>query len=274
VTEPGLTTPKYQVMPNLSDDALEQLRQSIIEYGVQQPIKKDKQGNILDGFNRQAICDELGIECPSQTVTDRDGEDYTEVEKYELAIELNLARRHLSSNDKRDVVQQLLTAHPELSDRRIANMAHVDHKTVATVRGKAEAGGEIPHHETHIDAKGVQQPATKAAAPKPAIKHASRGASLRQEVSRNTDWERLRQNVSNSKTRTATPQPKAPTRAELIDTATEAIKAAALKLEALNGKRIKWADEPDLYSALGLFNNALGAISREKLTALAGLSQQ
>ena len=81
-----------------------------------------------------------------------------------------MLRRHLTREQKRDVVAALLKANPANSDRAIAKLAHLDHKTVATVRAKAETRGEIPHVVTRIDTQGRQQPAAK---PTPAISHAA-----------------------------------------------------------------------------------------------------
>jgi hypothetical protein len=67
------------------------------------------------------------------------------------------------------VIEALLKAKPERSDRATAKIALVDHKTVAAKREKLEAGGEIPHVETRTDTKGRQQPAAKTKPPqKPA----------------------------------------------------------------------------------------------------------
>jgi len=57
------------------------------------------------------------------------------------------------------LVARLLKAAPEKSDRQIAESIHVDHKTVASVRAKQEARGEIPHVETRTDTKGRRQQA-------------------------------------------------------------------------------------------------------------------
>ncbi len=54
-----------------------------------------------------------------------------------------------------------MKASPEKSNRQIAEAVRVDHKTVASVRAKKEARGEIPHVETHTDTKGRKQQAHK-----------------------------------------------------------------------------------------------------------------
>jgi hypothetical protein len=76
-------------------------------------------------------------------------------------ISANLHRRHLTREQKHDVIAALLKVNPAQSDRAVAKMAKVDHKTVAAVRTEAEAGGEIPHVANRTDTKGRQQPAKK-----------------------------------------------------------------------------------------------------------------
>jgi len=66
------------------------------------PVEKDEAGNILDGFHRARICKELGIEFP---VTLRLG--MTEDEKVEHALTMNLARRNLTREARREIVVRL-----------------------------------------------------------------------------------------------------------------------------------------------------------------------
>ena len=46
---------------------------------------------------------------------------------------LNIQRRHLTAEQKRDLIAKLLRANPERSDRATAKIAKVDNKTVAVV---------------------------------------------------------------------------------------------------------------------------------------------
>jgi hypothetical protein len=74
------------------------------------------------------------------------------------AASANAHRRHLTNEGKRDLIAKLLVAGPEKSDRQLADLAKVDHKTVATIRRDQEGRGEIPHVEKREDTKGRQQP--------------------------------------------------------------------------------------------------------------------
>lgn len=51
----------YQVMPELTPEEYNELKNDIQERGVMVPIEFDEAGNILDGYHRFKICQELGI---------------------------------------------------------------------------------------------------------------------------------------------------------------------------------------------------------------------
>src|SRR5262249_43275026 len=63
----------------------------------------------------------------------------------------NIRRRHLTAEQKRELIGKLIEAQPERSDRQIGAAVKVDHKTVATVRADKEARGEIPHVSARTD---------------------------------------------------------------------------------------------------------------------------
>jgi hypothetical protein len=76
-------------------------------------------------------------------------------------ISRNIHRRHLTAEQRRDLIAKLVQAQPEKSDRAIGKMAKADGKTVAAVRAEQEERAEIPHVEKRIDTKGRKQPAAK-----------------------------------------------------------------------------------------------------------------
>ena len=147
----------YQVMPDPSPEDYAALEASIVEHGVLVPVEYDEAGNILDGHTRVAICEALGLVDWPKLV--RKG--LSESEKRAHARELNVPRRHLTREQKAGFVADQLRDVPSLSDRAIAAMMSVDHKTVARIRRDMEDGGEIPHHDTREGRDGVKQPAAK-----------------------------------------------------------------------------------------------------------------
>ena len=144
----------YQVMPELTAEEYAELRADIAERGIMIPIEYDEQGNVLDGYHRLKICEELGIKDYPRVI--RAG--MTEAEKLAHARKLNIARRHLTSEQKRELIREQLKDTPEQSDRQIAKALGVSDKTVGSQRRELEGRAEIPHIETSIDTLGREQP--------------------------------------------------------------------------------------------------------------------
>ena len=136
----------YQVMPELTPEEYAELKADIQERGVMIPIEFDEAGNILDGYHRFKICQELGIKNYPKVI--RAG--MSESEKLTHARKLNIARRHLTSEQKRGLIREQLIETPEKSDRQIAKDLGVDNHTVATQRKELEADEEIPHVENRF----------------------------------------------------------------------------------------------------------------------------
>jgi hypothetical protein len=62
----------------------------------------------------------------------------------EHVISLNIMRRRLNSEQKRNLIAELLKDAPDRSDRDTARIIGVDGKTVGTVRHKLESTGRSP----------------------------------------------------------------------------------------------------------------------------------
>jgi len=93
---------KYQFLPELTPEEYEALKDDIRTNGVQIPVEIDENGNILDGYHRVKICNELGIDYPKNI---RSG--LSEKEKIEFAIRINLNRRHLTVEQRRGLAKKL-----------------------------------------------------------------------------------------------------------------------------------------------------------------------
>src|SRR5215472_12322307 len=170
------TKPTYRAvlrLPPLPDDQGEGLRNNIAINGVLVPILTDGGSPVrlvIDGNYRKQFADELGYQCPEVVRPDLDPE-----EMRTLARALNLARRTLTSEQKRAIIADQLAESPGRTNRMIAKLLGVDHKTVASVRAEAERLGEIPQHPTRTGRDGRTFKATKS--PKTTlISHADRCA--------------------------------------------------------------------------------------------------
>lgn len=143
----------YQLLPALADDDFQALKSDIEKNGVLVPVEYDEHGHILDGHHRVAICKMLGITEWPRFV--RKG--LSEEDKRAFARSLNCNRRHLSTDQKRQVIEQQLLDTPNNSNRQIAAKLGVDHKTVAKTRNRMEVSGEIPQLEKTVGADGKER---------------------------------------------------------------------------------------------------------------------
>ena len=144
----------YQFLPRLSDDEYTSLEKSIREHGIQVPIVVDENGSVIDGHHRKEIADRLGVPCPRNTARDLD-----ETGKRTLACSLNLDRRHLNREQKREVIAKSLMADPQLSNRQHAERVGASHPTVAAIRADLEDSGDVEKLSTVTDSLGRRQPA-------------------------------------------------------------------------------------------------------------------
>lgn len=130
-------TAPIQPMPPLDTDQLDALRADIEANGVQMPVVKDQHGRILDGHNRAAIADQLGITYPVQTVHVTSDND-----AWDRAVTLNCTRRHLTREQVRQVVANEIIRRPDDSDRAIARRVGCSPTTVGTVRAERRRDAE------------------------------------------------------------------------------------------------------------------------------------
>jgi flagellin-specific chaperone FliS len=84
-------------------------------------------------------------------------------EVYSFVLSLNVHRRHLTAEKKRDLIAKLLKANPEQSNRTIAKQVKADHHKVAKVRHQLESTGEVAPVEKTVgaDGKARKQPSKK-----------------------------------------------------------------------------------------------------------------
>jgi len=144
--------PKYQLLDGRNRlDAMEMVGLTLIDASSKPPVFYDwvwedcRFGE--GGPQKNAMTGETSIE---------------KTDPFEYVLSANLHRRHLTAEQKREIVAKVLKAQPEKSNRTIAQQTNVDHKTVGLVRDKLEGRGEIPHVSTVEDTKGRQQPTKKA----------------------------------------------------------------------------------------------------------------
>jgi ParB-like chromosome segregation protein Spo0J len=90
------------LFPSLDAATEAALRDSIERFGVLVPVAKDQHGNLLDGFHRSRIADELSVRYRVDVIATAN-----EAEAREIARTLNVDRRHMSADQRRQVAVTL-----------------------------------------------------------------------------------------------------------------------------------------------------------------------
>jgi ParB-like chromosome segregation protein Spo0J len=119
----------YQLLPPLTAEELAALRDDIAINGVLIPITVDQHGTVIDGHHRQHIADQLGIPCP-KVVREFASDD----ERHDVALGLNLKRRHLNREQMRQLIASECERTPDASDREMARRLGCSPSTVGAVR--------------------------------------------------------------------------------------------------------------------------------------------
>ena len=153
----GTSSPGLQV-PNPAPPTpcyLAELRATIIERGVDEAIIVDEDGQIVDGWQRYTICQELGIFCPRQV-----RKFGSEAEKFELALMRNCNRRQLDRKQKKLLISTYLQVDSRISDNWLATIiGGVGKNHVASVRAELIASDAIQAHKNLRGRDGKHRPA-------------------------------------------------------------------------------------------------------------------
>ena len=142
------------LLPPLSAEEYEELKESIRRHKTVVPSIVDADGNVIDGEHRERACKELGIDCP-QVIQDFE----SETEKLLLAVNLNVNRRHLTGKQKRELIALCLEIVPGINDRHLGDVVGVSKTTVAAERHQLEATGQIDQLPQRLGRDGKLRPA-------------------------------------------------------------------------------------------------------------------
>jgi hypothetical protein len=169
--------PLADIFPLMEGEEFAALVADIKANGLHEKITlyEDK---ILEGRNRYRALQQLGRTVGNFTRAFRG----TEEEAQRYVISKNIHRRHLSPEQKRELIAKLLKAQPEKSNNAISKQAKVDDKTVAKVRCEMERRSEIPNVSTRTDTKGRKQPAKKADGARPRGRKPPRSEKSKREI--------------------------------------------------------------------------------------------
>jgi len=166
--------PAAELFPMMSRDELLALGKDIKKNGLKVPVilwspNNGRDHYLLDGRNRLDAMElvELPTVYPNGLFRgfsgDLNSQSVTK-DPYAYVLSANIHRRHLTAEQRRELIAKVIAANPGKSDRQIAKQVRADHKTVGKVRAKGEDVGTIPHVDIRTDTKGRKQPAKRTAA--------------------------------------------------------------------------------------------------------------
>jgi hypothetical protein len=115
---------------------------------------------LLDGRNRLEALELISTEAVERAIRGAKVLPYG-TDPYQYVLGANVTRRHLSNQQKLDLITAVLQAQPSKPDRQIARETKTSHPTVAKQRAKAEAAGLVESVTTRTDSLGRNQPAHK-----------------------------------------------------------------------------------------------------------------
>jgi hypothetical protein len=173
--------PACELFPLMPPDELKALGEDIKTNGLQQritlwPVDEPPGYVLLDGRNRLDAMEAVGLKLvdnPNATTVEEifAGDNIRAtliapipakaIDPVSYVISANIRRRHLTCEQKRTLIAELLRADPNRSNLWTAKLVGVDDKTVGSVRRDLEARSEIPNVAKTIDTKGRQQPIRK-----------------------------------------------------------------------------------------------------------------
>jgi hypothetical protein len=190
--------PAAELLPRMSRDELIELGNDIKANGLMNPIvligelidrtavAKGHKFSLLDGISRldameaTSVAFKIGMTrsgLPTLVIEGEFDRDIPEPvityasdgDPVHFVLSANLHRRHLTSEQKRELIAKLVKATPENSNRQIAETVKVDHKTVAAVRAEKIATGEIPQLTKTVGKDGKARKPPSATKPPPAV---------------------------------------------------------------------------------------------------------
>ena len=172
--------PAADLFPRMSESELRELGEDIKKNGLQSRItlwsERIGQGPfcLIDGRNRLDAMESVGVPILDETGWPLDC-CFASGDPYDFVLSLNIHRRHLTAEQKRELIAKVLKAKPEQSDRQIAKQTKTSPTTVGKIRKESEAAGDVSKLDTRTDTKGRKQPSTKS---KKSVKKAEAGETF------------------------------------------------------------------------------------------------
>ena len=177
--------PAADLFPLMAPDELKALGEDIKKNGLTSPIAivtrkdaKDWRYQLLDGRNRLDAMELVGVRFDLM-LRHGDcvfiyGDDQAlfkpriiNSDPYAFVISANIHRRHLTAEQKREIIAKVLKAAPEKSNRQIAETTKASHVTVGAVRAELKSTGQIDQLTKTVGKDGKARAKKHPIQPKP-----------------------------------------------------------------------------------------------------------
>jgi len=238
--------PAAELFPRMSEAELRELGEDIRKYGLREGVAL-LDGKLLDGRSRLDAMEMAGI----KLVTNNGQPEWANiphknvqgVDPFTFVVSKNIHRRHLSADHKRELIEKLVKASPERSDRQIAGEAKSNRTTVGQIRKTLEMSGDVSIVDTRRDTKGRRQKSHKPSTTSPAS-----AAAIYRAVARSEEIKRQAP-VAQAGTASTAPYAVKPQELSIVGSITHCttqVRATVLNVM----QRIKPAEWPQLIAAL------------------------
>jgi ParB-like chromosome segregation protein Spo0J len=155
--------PLADKIPSMSAEEYVILSDDIQQHGLLEPITIHE-GMILDGRHRYKACKAVGYKFkPTDFIALPAG-----IDPFDYVVAKAVARRHMTAEQKRDLIKALLKKHPEASSRVIARLARVSDHTVEAVRQATAQSAQLTSpapERVGADGKSRRKPRSKSSGP-------------------------------------------------------------------------------------------------------------
>jgi hypothetical protein len=160
--------PACALFKPLPPDELAALGDDIRRNRLQERVKVIRDGEGYAVIDGQSRLDALELAVGPITVFESGGLrpnsrffDLIELDgdPFDYVVSMNIRRRHLTGDQRRDLIAELLKRKPDQSDRQVAKQVGASPTTVGDVRADLEERGDVSILDTRRDAMGREQPA-------------------------------------------------------------------------------------------------------------------
>src|SRR5262245_54481981 len=141
--------PAAELLPAMTESELRELGEDIKRHNLHTPVVifTDQEGTeyLLDGRNRLDAMEIVGLPIVNDAELNPDVVHHIagNIDPFAWVLSANLHRRHLTNEQKTELIAKLLRIKPNASDRQIAKETRTSHPKVAKVREQEERRGNI-----------------------------------------------------------------------------------------------------------------------------------